>query len=236
MERAHKIKIRAERKEDIGGGDLVHLDDNSSAMRYLRHRYQHIVIDEAQDLSPAHWKMLRAMVASGDGDLFIASDTHQRIYDRQVTLSTVGVHIRGRASKLTLSYRTTQEILDQAAKVVRGATYDDLDDGTDTLDGYHSLLHGPTPVRRLRRLDRRDHPARRNPQAVARGHCPAHRGRHRTRPERHHRRLCHRRRDGRPRCHRPGDEARHHHGHPHQGRPTGRRRSPHRNDAPVQGT
>ncbi|MFI2354545.1 UvrD-helicase domain-containing protein [Streptomyces anulatus] len=145
MERAHKIKIRAERKEDIGGGDLVHLDDNSSAMRYLRHRYQHIVIDEAQDLSPAHWKMLRAMVASGDGDLFIASDTHQRIYDRQVTLSTVGVHIRGRASKLTLSYRTTQEILDQAAKVVRGATYDDLDDGTDTLDGYHSLLHGPTP-------------------------------------------------------------------------------------------
>ncbi|ATZ23085.1 DNA-dependent helicase II [Streptomyces lavendulae subsp. lavendulae] len=145
MERAHKIKIRAERKADIGGGDLVHLDDNSSAMRYVRHRYQHIVVDEAQDLSPAHWKMLRAMVASGEGDLFIASDTHQRIYDRQVTLSTVGVQIRGRASKLTLSYRTTQEILDQAAKVVSGATYDDLDDGTDTLDGYHSLLHGPVP-------------------------------------------------------------------------------------------
>ncbi|MFE7111307.1 UvrD-helicase domain-containing protein [Streptomyces sp. NPDC057575] len=145
MERAHKIKIRAERKADIGGGDLVHLDDNSSAMRYLRHRYQHIVVDEAQDLSPAHWKLLRAMVTSGEGDLFIASDTHQRIYDRQVTLSTVGVHIRGRASKLTLSYRTTQEILDQAAKVVSGATYDDLDDGTDTLDGYHSLLHGPAP-------------------------------------------------------------------------------------------
>ncbi|MFE0348891.1 UvrD-helicase domain-containing protein [Streptomyces griseoluteus] len=113
-------------------------------MRYLRHRYQHIVVDEAQDLSPAHWKMLRAMVASGEGDLFIASDTHQRIYDRQVTLSTVGIHIRGRASKLTLSYRTTQEILDQAAKVVSGASYDDLDDGTDTLDGYHSLLHGPS--------------------------------------------------------------------------------------------
>nr|WP_051886941.1 3'-5' exonuclease [Streptomyces hygroscopicus] len=145
MERARKIQIRAERKEDIGGGDLAHLDDNSSAIRYLRHRYQHIVVDEAQDLSPAHWKMLRAMVAPGAGDLFIASDTHQRIYDRQVTLSTVGVNIRGRSSKLTLSYRTTQEILDQAAKVVRGATYDDLDDGTDNLDGYHSLLHGPAP-------------------------------------------------------------------------------------------
>nr|WP_078603247.1 protein kinase [Streptomyces sp. NRRL S-455] len=69
----------------------------------------------------------------------------QRIYDRQVTLSTVGVNIRGRSSKLTLSYRTTQEILDQAAKVVHGSAYDDLDDGTDTLDGYHSLLRGPAP-------------------------------------------------------------------------------------------
>ena len=52
---------------------------------------------------------------------------------------------RGRSSKLTLSYRTTQEILDQAAKVIRSGTYDDLDDGTDTLHGYHSLLHGPAP-------------------------------------------------------------------------------------------
>ncbi|WP_131739167.1 UvrD-helicase domain-containing protein [Actinomadura roseirufa] len=145
MERAHKIQLRTERDQDAGGGDPAHFDNDSSGTRHLRHRYQHIVVDEAQDLSPAHWKMLRAMVASGPNDLFIASDTHQRIYDRQVTLSTVGINIRGRSSKLTLSYRTTQEILDQAAKVVCGGTYDDLDDGTDTLHGYHSLLHGPAP-------------------------------------------------------------------------------------------
>ncbi|MCX5529774.1 UvrD-helicase domain-containing protein [Streptomyces sp. NBC_00006] len=144
-ERARKIQARAELKEEIGGGDLKHLDDNSSAMRYLRHRYRHIVVDEAQDLSPAHWKMLRAMAAPGPDDLFIAGDTHQRIYDRQVTLSTVGINIRGRSSKLTLSYRTTQEILNEAAKVVDDHGYDDLDDGTDTLKGYHSLLRGPTP-------------------------------------------------------------------------------------------
>ncbi|MFB6440150.1 hypothetical protein ACFCVY_25820 [Streptomyces sp. NPDC056411] len=30
MERARKIQGRAERKEDIGGGDLAHLNDNSS--------------------------------------------------------------------------------------------------------------------------------------------------------------------------------------------------------------
>ncbi|MFI1200685.1 UvrD-helicase domain-containing protein [Streptomyces sp. NPDC020883] len=145
MERDRKIRLRAERKDEVGGGDLIHLDDNSSAVRYLRHRYQHVVVDEAQDLSSAHWKMLRAMVTAGDNDMFIAGDTHQRIYDRQVTLSTVGINIRGRSSKLTLSYRTTQEILDQAAKVVRAESYDDLDDGTENLKGYHSLLRGPTP-------------------------------------------------------------------------------------------
>ncbi|SHL83187.1 UvrD-helicase domain-containing protein [Streptomyces yunnanensis] len=145
IERDRKIRLRAERKDEVGGGDLIHLDDNSSAVRYLRHRYQHVVVDEAQDLSSAHWKMLRAMVAAGDNDMFIAGDTHQRIYDRQVTLSTVGINIRGRSSKLTLSYRTTQEILDQAAKVVRAESYDNLDDGTENLKGYHSLLRGPTP-------------------------------------------------------------------------------------------
>ncbi|MDX6350752.1 MAG: hypothetical protein QOF84_5542, partial [Streptomyces sp.] len=57
----------------------------------------------------------------------------------------------GRASRLTLSYRTTKEILAEALRVVdptsknEKVTYDDLDDGTDTLAGYRSVLHGPKP-------------------------------------------------------------------------------------------
>jgi superfamily I DNA/RNA helicase/mRNA-degrading endonuclease RelE of RelBE toxin-antitoxin system len=148
MQRAAKIEERREYKEDVGGKDLIHRDD-SSGMYYLGHRYQHVVVDEAQDLRPAHWKMLRAMVASGDDDMFIAGDTHQRIYDQQVTLGTVGVHIRGRASRLTLSYRTTREILNRAMEVVNPKsgqiTFDDLDDGTDNLSGYRSVLRGSAP-------------------------------------------------------------------------------------------
>ncbi|MFF3654426.1 UvrD-helicase domain-containing protein [Streptomyces olivochromogenes] len=148
MQRASKIKERQEYKDDIGGKDLIHRDD-SAGMYYLGHRYQHVVVDEAQDLRPAHWKMLRAMVTPGDDDMFIAGDTHQRIYDQQVTLGTVGVHIRGRAARLTLSYRTTREILNRAMEVVNPKsaqiTFDDLDDGTDNLDGYRSVLRGPAP-------------------------------------------------------------------------------------------
>ncbi|MCG3038980.1 UvrD-helicase domain-containing protein [Streptomyces sp. S1A] len=151
IERAAKIMARREYKEEVGGKDLIHRD-NSSGMRYLGYRYRHIVVDEAQDLRPAHWKMLRAM-ADPDlpNDMFIAGDTHQRIYDHQVALGALGVNIRGRASRLTLSYRTTKEILAEALRVVEPknksakVVYDDLDDGTDTLAGYRSVLHGPKP-------------------------------------------------------------------------------------------
>jgi hypothetical protein len=120
---------------------------DSSGTRYRHHRYRHVVVDEAQDLRAAHWLMLRAMVAPGPDDMFIAGDAHQRIYDNAVTLSTVGINIRGRSSRLTLSYRTTREILVRAIDVVAPGTvdYDDLDDGVDNLDGYRSILRGPTP-------------------------------------------------------------------------------------------
>lgn len=36
-------------------------------------------------------------------------------------------------------------ILASALTVMTGETYDDLDDGTDTLTGYRSVLHGPNP-------------------------------------------------------------------------------------------
>ncbi|MFC4949057.1 UvrD-helicase domain-containing protein [Pseudonocardia sp. GCM10023141] len=119
----------------------------SSGTRYRRHRYLHVVVDEAQDLSAAHWTMLRAMVPPSPDDMFITGDTHQRIYDNRVTLGTVGIHIRGRSSRLTLSYRTTREILARAIGIVAPGTvaYDDLDDGTDTLNGYRSVLRGPAP-------------------------------------------------------------------------------------------
>ncbi|WP_163508974.1 UvrD-helicase domain-containing protein [Fodinicola acaciae] len=144
MERARKIE---ERRTHSAAGDRRSVDDDSSSVQYADYRYRHVVVDEAQDLRAAHWKMLRAMVPQTSSDLFIAGDTHQRIYDHQVTLSTVGISIRGRSSRLTLSYRTTREILARVVGIVapEQISYDNLDDGTDTLDGYRSVLHGSAP-------------------------------------------------------------------------------------------
>jgi superfamily I DNA/RNA helicase/mRNA-degrading endonuclease RelE of RelBE toxin-antitoxin system len=108
-------------------------------------RYRHIVVDEAQDLSSAHWMLLRAMVGRGPNDLFLAGDTHQRIYDNYVSLGSLGIEIRGRSSRLTLTYRSTHEILTVASRILGTESWDDMDDGTDSLNGYRSVLRGPQP-------------------------------------------------------------------------------------------
>lgn len=144
MARKARIDRRTAEREERGGLHNIHFEDGSGA--WLQHRYRHIVVDEAQDLSAAHWKMLRAMAPSGPDDIFLVGDTHQRIYDNQVTLGSLGVHIRGRSSRLTLSYRTTREILRDAIRVLGDDGYDDLDGDVDTLAGYRSVLHGPAPA------------------------------------------------------------------------------------------
>ncbi|MER5995583.1 UvrD-helicase domain-containing protein [Streptomyces viridosporus] len=141
--RARRIQDIDRRREEAGGLDNIHVADGSGG--WLRYRYRHIVVDEAQDLRPAHWKMLRAMTAPDRNDLFLVGDTHQRIYKNQVTLGSLGVNIRGRSSKLSLSYRTTRQILRSALNVLGEEKYDDLDGSAETLAGYRSVLSGGVP-------------------------------------------------------------------------------------------
>ena len=142
-ERAAKILVNRE-SEDREGGQFLHRSDESFTR--LRFRFEHVVVDEAQDLSSAHWSLLRAMVDQRENDIFLVGDTHQRIYDNRVSLGALGINIRGRSSRLTLSYRTTREILGSALGLLGEEEWDDLDDGTDTLSGYRSVLRGPRPA------------------------------------------------------------------------------------------
>ncbi|MFB6942106.1 UvrD-helicase domain-containing protein [Streptomyces sp. NPDC060286] len=146
IEGRHMAKAveQARYKEEHGGLDLVHREAGSGM--WLKPRYRHVVVDEAQDLSASHWRMLRAMTAPGPDDIFLVGDAHQRIYSHQVVLGRLGINTPGRASRrLTLNYRTTREILGSAHGLVHGESFDDLDDGADTLDGYRSVLTGLAP-------------------------------------------------------------------------------------------
>ena len=128
----------------------THLQLASEAARALRDGtvqppYRHVIIDEAQDLHPAQWRLLRAAVLAGPDDLFIVGDVHQRIYDNHVSLARVGINVRGRSKRLTVNYRTTQEILQLAVAALGQAVTTGLDDEADTLTGYRSPLHGRRP-------------------------------------------------------------------------------------------
>ncbi|CAI7977357.1 DNA helicase [Frankia sp. Hr75.2] len=55
--------------------------------------YRHVVIDEAQDLSPVQWRFLRAAVAPGADDIFVAGDASQRIHHNRVSLRELGIPV-----------------------------------------------------------------------------------------------------------------------------------------------
>ena len=126
-------------------GEIVRL-----ARRYLENSqkpspYRAIVVDEVQDLSYPKLRLLRAMVAEGSNDLFLVGDPSQRIYGHKVALSSCGIQVRGRSSKLRINYRTTEEIRTWAVGLLRGLPIEDMDGGDDSLSGYRSLMSGPAP-------------------------------------------------------------------------------------------
>lgn len=121
-------------------------DDAATIARQSPSPYRHIVVDEGQDLHPAQWRLLRALVSPGPNDLFLLADPYQRIYDSYVSLAQLGIQVRGRTRRLTVNYRTTHEILDLSVNVLGGDTAVGLDDEGDTLRGYRSVTRGGVPT------------------------------------------------------------------------------------------
>ncbi|MER7000239.1 UvrD-helicase domain-containing protein [Streptomyces sp. NPDC000410] len=130
--------------------ELTFLQVCAEAARLLEPRterpFRHVVVDEAQDLHPAQWRVLRALVAPGPDDLFLAGDTHQRIYGNRVSLRGLGIAVTGRSHRLRINYRTTREILAWSTALLRDEEVDDMDGGNDSLTGYRSVFRGPRPV------------------------------------------------------------------------------------------
>jgi superfamily I DNA/RNA helicase len=130
-------------------GESTHLQLANEAGRLLGHagapRYRHILVDEAQDLHLAQWRLLRAAAAPGPDDLFIAADPHQRIYRNRVSLASLQISVRGRSRRLSLNYRTTQEILAWAVPLLGPDPVTGLDGEVDSLLGYRSPTRGQRP-------------------------------------------------------------------------------------------
>ncbi len=109
--------------------------------------YGAIVIDEAQDMSPESFRLLRSIIGeTHKNDIFIVGDTHQRIYKNNAVLSKCGIDVKGRGSYLRINYRTTEEIRKYAFSLLDGLSFEDLDgEAYDNQKKCQSLTHGNIP-------------------------------------------------------------------------------------------
>ena len=114
--------------------------------QYTSDRYENIIVDEGQDLSPSAYRLIRSLAGEPHkNDIFIVGDAHQRIYRNKAILSKCGINVRGRARKLRINYRTTEEIRKYAFGLLKGISFDDLDEAYDDGDNCQSLTHGEVP-------------------------------------------------------------------------------------------
>jgi superfamily I DNA/RNA helicase/mRNA-degrading endonuclease RelE of RelBE toxin-antitoxin system len=109
-------------------------------------RYASVIVDEGQDLGMNAFRLLRALAGpEHPNDLFIVGDAHQRIYKKKAVLSKCDINIRGRSSYLKINYRTTEEIRKYAFSLLKGTSFDDLDEDYDHGRVCQSLTHGEVP-------------------------------------------------------------------------------------------
>jgi hypothetical protein len=103
--------------------------------------FAHVIVDEAQDLGPGELTLVRALVAAGPNDIFIASDPFQRIYRERATLARVGIDVRGRSNGLRVNYRMTEQIRRFADRLVTRPG--------NAGGAARSLMKGPLPRHRV---------------------------------------------------------------------------------------
>lgn len=107
----------------------------------------HVIIDEAQDLSCAMLRMLHAIVGDRPDGLTLIGDGQQTIYPGGYSLAEAGISVAGRGVVLATNYRNTREIAAFAAKVVDGDEFVDLEGGPGRADAAAEVIRtGPSPA------------------------------------------------------------------------------------------
>lgn len=107
--------------------------------------YDFAIVDEAQDLGVAELRFLAALGGQRPDDLFFAGDLGQRIFQTPFSWKNLGVDVRGRSYTLSINYRTSHQIRQQADRLLP-PTIADVDGNVEERRGTVSVFNGPPPV------------------------------------------------------------------------------------------
>jgi superfamily I DNA/RNA helicase len=106
------------------------------------HRWDYVIVDEAQDLPPAAIA-LAVELCRDPGGVFLTADANQSLYNRGFRWGNVhdSLRVAGRARVLRRNYRTARPIAAAAAEIVAGLA------GTDGEASEQEFVHaGPRPA------------------------------------------------------------------------------------------
>lgn len=84
----------------------------------LRHKYDVILIDEAQDFAPSWVEVIKRLLKP-DGSLFMCDDPTQSLF-RSFSWRQKGVEVTGRTRRLKVPFRNTRQITDAAYSLIKG--------------------------------------------------------------------------------------------------------------------
>ena len=110
-----------------------------------RPTFDYVIVDEAQDVSVAELRFLAALGGNRPNGLFFTGDLGQRIFQQPFSWTSLGVDIRGRASRLRINYRTSHQIRAHADRLL-GDELSDVDGITEERRGTISVFNGVAPT------------------------------------------------------------------------------------------
>jgi superfamily I DNA/RNA helicase len=110
--------------------------------------YDHVVVDEAQDLGMPEARFLAALAGDRPDGLFFTGDLGQRIFQQPFSWKALGIDVRGRSISLRINYRTSHQIRTQADRLLP-TSVSDVDGLKEGRRGTVSLFDGPEPAVRL---------------------------------------------------------------------------------------
>ncbi len=103
------------------------------------------IVDESQDLSVAELRFLASLGKQRPDSLFFAGDLGQRIFQQPFSWKSLGVDVRGRSYTLTINYRTSHQIRQQADRLLPFKIAD-VDGNVVERQGTVSIFNGPPPL------------------------------------------------------------------------------------------
>lgn len=111
-----------ERKMGVVGAvdDLGVTDALYKHFASLRADYDHILVDEVQDLGTLELRIIRALTKQGPNDLFLAGDAVQAVHTKFCDAKTAGIELpSARWIRLRQNYRNSRQILMAAYAVLQ---------------------------------------------------------------------------------------------------------------------